>query len=715
MDLKSELLKSIWYAFTSLEAEHSGKVSKSQLKVLSHNLYTALNIPHDALALEEHFQDNDNGPVSSNGYMPYLNQYILAKATEGTFNKETFDDLCWMMTAKKNLKPSVSQGLCSQRDCFKLFCLFNLLSEDYYPLVIILPELEYLLKKMSTAMGQEWDGKLLECLLTKEPYLQDGLSVWTFLEQLSAGQLMRVDSKEAFSLALDEIFMEMYQNVLKKGYMQKKGHVRRNWQERWFMLKPGIMVYYVNEDQKEKKGELQLDGSCTVEIIPDKEGKRCLFCVKTPGRTYEMSASDLKLRLEWMQAIQTALRLQAEGKSSLHQELKLRRRELRKCSESSSQKGTSRQNSQNGSQSEQRVSQSEQSSSQSAQSEQGSSQSAQSEQSGSQSEQRGSLSAQSQQSSSQGVQSQQSIQSEPPAETEQPGSDTHEELEINEPDLEIINIIQEHLEKEMQHRVEEAQQQEMLKERHQELERQLKEANTAREGMAAELAKMEKELQQQKKRIQELELTQQKLEEVLNLQIQSRLEEEKARHELERQLEEEQKKLNDLLHLQKNLETSAPAEKSQNELRKFQKDEELKPHSLFSSSSSSTSSLPHSQPSKPQPTTHLTHPSTGTAETYLYNLEEMSDKHSKAKYMRQWNVQLNRLMKPITPADKIERMPVKTNCPKRGQALTSTEFITKYQSTSTQETELSDSQTPNREEEVYAQESLTVSEEEVEE
>lgn len=36
MDLKSELLKSIWYAFTSLEAEGSGKVSKSQLKVRDH-------------------------------------------------------------------------------------------------------------------------------------------------------------------------------------------------------------------------------------------------------------------------------------------------------------------------------------------------------------------------------------------------------------------------------------------------------------------------------------------------------------------------------------------------------------------------------------------------------------------------------------------------------------------------------------------------------
>lgn len=48
-------------------------------QVLSHNLYTVLNIPHDPVALEEHFQDDDDGPVSNHGYMPYLNKYILDK------------------------------------------------------------------------------------------------------------------------------------------------------------------------------------------------------------------------------------------------------------------------------------------------------------------------------------------------------------------------------------------------------------------------------------------------------------------------------------------------------------------------------------------------------------------------------------------------------------------------------------------------------------
>nr|KAF6468070.1 switching B cell complex subunit SWAP70 [Rousettus aegyptiacus] len=79
--LKDELLKAIWHAFTALDLDHSGKVSKSQLKVLSHNLCTVLKVPHDPVALEEHFRDDDEGPVSNQGYMPYLNKFILEKCS----------------------------------------------------------------------------------------------------------------------------------------------------------------------------------------------------------------------------------------------------------------------------------------------------------------------------------------------------------------------------------------------------------------------------------------------------------------------------------------------------------------------------------------------------------------------------------------------------------------------------------------------------------
>lgn len=77
-------------------------------------------------------------------------------------------------------------------------------------------QVEYLLKKISTAMSVEWDGDLLEDLLSQEDSVQEGISVWEFLEFMDTGRLMRIDSMEAFSLALDDVFMEMYHNVLKK-------------------------------------------------------------------------------------------------------------------------------------------------------------------------------------------------------------------------------------------------------------------------------------------------------------------------------------------------------------------------------------------------------------------------------------------------------------------------------------------------------------------
>lgn len=612
MDLKSELLKSVWYAFTSLDVEQSGKVSKSQLKVLSHNLYTVLNIPHDPVALEEHFKDNNNGPVSSHGYMPYLNKYILAKVIDGTFNKEIFDELCWTMSSKKNCKPSVQQGLCSQRDCFKLFCLFNLLSEDRYPLVIIQPELEYLLKKISSAMSLEWDGTLLEELLSQNDDFQDGVSVWEFLEHLSAGQLLHVESKEAFSLAVDEVFMEMYHSIIKKGYLVKKGHVRRNWQERWFVLKPGSLMYYVAEDLKEKKGEILLEESSVVESALDKEGRRCLFCVKTPVRTYEMSASNLKQRVDWMQAIQTAFRLRAEGKSSLHQDLKLSRRKQRETLHRS--------------------------------------------------------------------QSNQSSHNEPSAVEVSQHSAPEQQGETESLEQHIESIIQKQREVEAKRKEEENQERVKQQAAQRDLEKQLEEAKEANEKMTMTLTEMEKEVQQHKKRINELELTQVKLEEALNTQIHARLEEDRARQELERQLAEEQKKLADLLLLQQQMETASVRVNKEPQII----DDtlvETPPISQHAEESSQQNAEAFIEALIPEMSFTSTPPNIQQLEeSHQYNTErEFENQSTSNQMMKHWKIQLNRLMKPIAPGDKAEHLPVKSGCPRKGQALTSTEFISKVQ------------------------------------
>ncbi|KAM3588251.1 uncharacterized protein V6R79_024553 [Siganus canaliculatus] len=598
MDFKSELLKSIWYAFTSLDVEECGKVSKSQLKVLSHNLYTVLNIPHDPVALEEHFQDDDNGPVSNHGYMPYLNKYILDKVKEGMFDKEKFDDLCWMMTRKKNFKGIPEGALLSERDCFKLFCLFNLLSEDRYPLIIIPEEVEYLLKKISTAMSQDWDGKPLEDLLFQDATGQEeGISVWSLLDHMVAGRLLKVTSAEAFSLALDEVFLEMYHNVLKRGYMWKKGHVRRNWTERWFVLKSSSMAYYVNEDLKDKRGEIQLDKSCVIEPIPDREGKRCMFCVKTHNKTYEMSASDQRQKVEWTQAIQTALRLQSEGKSSLHHELKLKRRIQRE----------------NGQRERCRSTRST----------------------------RSSCSSRSSQSDDSNLQDMERL-----------------EREKDRQDLEIESIIQHARELETKRREAEERERRKQKEVQMELERQLKEAETLTHNMQAEMLEKTKEAEQQKRRIQELEQTQQKLEAALTMEIQTRLEEDRARLELERSLQVEEEKKRQIKLLQEQ-QRALQTLKAIQELPDDSTEEDI---SALHSASQELQDLRASRQRRHQ------------------HLEEVQEKlRNASQHVRHWNVQLNRLMTPITPAERLEhRLSSKQLCPKKEGALASNEFISKY-------------------------------------
>ncbi|NXE27501.1 DEFI6 protein, partial [Ardeotis kori] len=492
MDLRAELLKSIWYAFTALDVERSGKVSKSQLKVLSHNLYTVLCIPHDPVALEEHFRDDDDGPVSSQGYMPYLNTYILDKVEEGAFVKENFDELCWTLTAKKNYKPDRNgNSIISHQDAFKLWCLFNFLSEDKYPLVMVPDEVGpasprpvLVLAGLCALAGPPFGDdasryRFLACPTTscKMWGSRGGLTVWQFLDMVNSGRFLRGIEQDAISMAVEEVYQEVIQDVLKQarsphGYLWKKGQLRRNWSERWFTLKPSVLSYYMSEERKEKKGSIALDKHCCVEVLPDRDGKRCMFCVKTSSRTYEMSASDTRQRQEWMLAIQTAIRLQAEGKKSLHKDLKQKRREQRE-------------------QREQRKAAKE--------------------------------------------------------EEMQRLKQLQEEKERKLQELELLKEAQRQAEILLQE--EEQRRRQQHEEMQRTLEIQLREAEQARASMQAEMDLKQAEAERQRKRIQELEDMQEQLQEALQQEVKARQDEESVRYAQARLLAEEEEKLKQLMKL----------------------------------------------------------------------------------------------------------------------------------------------------------------------
>ncbi|XP_040009608.1 differentially expressed in FDCP 6 homolog isoform X2 [Xiphias gladius] len=556
MDLRSELLKSIWYGFTALDLEKSGKVSKSQLKVLSHNLCTVLCIPHDPVALEEHFRDDDDGPVSSQGYMPYLNKYILDKVVEGSFNKENVDELCWTLTAKKNYQTDKnSNTVLPERDAFRLWCLFNFLSEDKYPLVMVPDEVEYLLKKICMAMSIEFNCVELEDFFSQDSVQQSGITVWVFLEMMNSGKTTRGIDKSIISMAIEEVYREIVGDVLKEGYLWKKGQLRRNWKERWFTLRPSNLSYYTGEDRKDCQGNIALDGNCCVEVLPDRDGKRCMFCLKTLSKTYEMSASDTKQRQEWTTAIQTAIRLHVEGKNSLHKDLKLKRREQREQREKRRQ------------------------------------------------------------AKEEELQRLRALQ---------------EERERKLAELELLKEAQKQaqalLEQDEQRR---RQQHEQLQ---QALEIQLREAEEARVSMQAEMALKEEEAERQRKRIQELEEMQKRLEEALQQEIKARLDEEAFRYAQTGLLAEEEEKMKALMALQEEQEEYIL--KTQREKQELKQEMEAKSRALEEA---------QKQLEEVRANRHRVDQDVVAAQRKL---------RQASTNVKHWNVQMNRLMRPIGPGEK---------------------------------------------------------------
>ncbi|KAM9375651.1 switch-associated protein 70b isoform 2-T2 [Pholidichthys leucotaenia] len=323
---RDELLKSIWHAFTALDVDKSGKVSKSQLKVLSHNLCTVMKIPHDPVALEEHFKDDDEGPVSNQGYMPYLNKFILDKVSHD-FDCQEFNKMCWTLCFKKNLQQT--KLFISNDDAFKIWCIFNFLSEDRYPLIMVTEEIEYFLRKLTEAMGGSWVEERFEDYKLQLNSKQQRLNAWELISLVGSGQFSKGMDQQTLSMGINEVYKELILDVLKQGYMMKKGHKRKNWTERWFVLMPNTIFYYVGEDLAEKKGDIPLDGSCRVEPLQDKEGKKCLFLVKSSTKSFEISASDKKKKQEWIQAIQTSVNLLRQGRLAPHREARQKRRDLR--------------------------------------------------------------------------------------------------------------------------------------------------------------------------------------------------------------------------------------------------------------------------------------------------------------------------------------------------------------------------------------------------
>lgn len=94
--------------------------------------------------------------------------------------------------------------------------------------------------------------------------------------------------------------------IMKVGFLRKKGHVRRNWLDRWFVLTSEGLYYYKNRMDPRPIGVIPLFG-VTVKEDTFQRHQNVLTCWTAEGKDYPIQASTRDEMLVWIKAIDEAV------------------------------------------------------------------------------------------------------------------------------------------------------------------------------------------------------------------------------------------------------------------------------------------------------------------------------------------------------------------------------------------------------------------------
>ncbi|CAB0034102.1 unnamed protein product [Trichogramma brassicae] len=110
--------------------------------------------------------------------------------------------------------------------------------------------------------------------------------------------------------AIEDLYQTYVEDVIKKGYLMKKGYLLPTLKGFWFVLRPGELAYYKDSQQKEAAGSITLDSNSWADSAGSgghaKPDRRFVLC--TPEhKCIELVAEDHRGRLQWLSALQIAI------------------------------------------------------------------------------------------------------------------------------------------------------------------------------------------------------------------------------------------------------------------------------------------------------------------------------------------------------------------------------------------------------------------------
>ncbi|KAL1494170.1 hypothetical protein ABEB36_009814 [Hypothenemus hampei] len=293
-------------AFEALQQDKSGFVNKSKLKVLTANIGTLLDLYGVEKGLE-HFRSTIT--LSFDQYKFYLQNEVFCSLptklplAELREYESRIAEVCWLVCRKRHLQrpqKTFSDEVIYQ--LYRIFCVLAELTPDNH----VEHSYQVLLHPVEVCSIAKTIASSLGCFFDEEDFTNLSISMGNvrlspFIAVIESRCLVGVQDSKAIKEAVTDIYQTIVEDVIKKGYLTKKGYIFPTMKEFWFVLRPSELTYFKSRSERDKCGTLAIEQDTRVEPTT---GYRIIL--HTPDRNFELGAPDHMTRLQWISALQLA-------------------------------------------------------------------------------------------------------------------------------------------------------------------------------------------------------------------------------------------------------------------------------------------------------------------------------------------------------------------------------------------------------------------------
>ncbi|XP_011869366.1 PREDICTED: differentially expressed in FDCP 6 homolog isoform X2 [Vollenhovia emeryi] len=311
--LLKNLTNSIWHAFHALQASNDASNT-----VLTANIGTTMDLYGVEKGLE-HYRSTQS--LTFEQYIYYLQKEVFSSITDATSVQtlkaleEGIDEICWLVCKKLYLERS--HPVFDDHSVYQLFRIYCLLAEtesdtdtDSYTVIMHSDEVARIASHLVMSLGLQWDAADFSALSAAIEIFRFSTFLAVLESKYSGGNTL---DAIALTEAIDDLYQIYVENVVKKGYLMKKGFLLPTLRYFWFVLRPGELAYYKDPQQKEPSGLILLNANCWADTLTNGGKPDRRFVLSTPEhRCIELVAEDHKGRLQWLAALQTAIQHSGE-------------------------------------------------------------------------------------------------------------------------------------------------------------------------------------------------------------------------------------------------------------------------------------------------------------------------------------------------------------------------------------------------------------------